>query len=185
MSVEEENRENHLPDEYSSSAEMLPQVYAELRRIAQHRLNSEGEMLSIRATELVHEAYLRLSKNESDPKWANKGHFFASAAEAIRRILIDRARARNTKKRGGNAKKIELTDQIEAPASDERLLAVNDALDSFEVVDREAAEVVKLRFFGGLTVEEIANAKEIPTHEVRKHWSFAVASLKSLLKGFG
>ena len=131
----------------------------------------------------MHEAYLRLVDVAQVQHWDSRGHFFSVAAEAMRRILIERARARGRKKRGENPERIDLTESmIVAPASDEHLLAVNDALLEFEKLDPEAAEIVKLRFFGGFTLQEIAESSEVSYRTVKRQWAYARAWLRAAVK---
>ena len=168
------NFEDQAPD----SEQLLETLYQELRRLAQQRLSPGGGGASLVPTELVHEAYLRLVAG-GDPRWENEGHFFASAATAMRRILVDRARAKSTLKRGGNAPRIELAE--EELASEERpseLCALDDALGLLEERDPPLARLVELRYFAGLTVEETAAALETSVRTVHRDWATARAWLR-------
>lgn len=167
------------PESGRASAELLPLVYQELRRVAQARIAHEGPQ-TLTATSLVHEAYMRISPG--NPCWDNPRHFFAAAAEAMRRILIERARARKQIKRGGDRLRQQISDsQIIAPADDEQLLLVDDALQQLEVEDPESAELVKLRYFVGMTWQEISDAVGIPERTLRRRWTYARSWLQERL----
>jgi RNA polymerase sigma factor (TIGR02999 family) len=161
---------------------LLPLVYDELRRLAAQKLAQEKPGQTLQATALVHEAYLRLVDAERAQHWNSRGHFFAAAAEAMRRILVENARRKNRDKHGGGRRRVALE---EAPlaydASDERLLAVHDALDRLAAEDPLAAQLVKLRHFAGLSVEQAAEALGIPRSTAYLHWAYARASLRVLL----
>ncbi len=156
-----------------ASEQLLPVVYDELRRLAANRMGQEKSGQTLQATALVHEAWLRLSK-DGDQKWENRGHFFAAAAESMRRILIETARKKSSQKRGGRAEKVAL-DGIEEPteASEELILMVHDSLDALGQEDQRAAELVKLRFFAGLTVDEAALALGVTNRTATRDWRFA------------
>ena len=172
-------------DGSSAAAEMLPLVYDELKRLAAHRMAQEQPGQTLQATALVHEAYLRLAHPDKDSRWENKAHFFGAAAEAMRRIMIDRARMRNRIKRGGEMKRtIFDQSQIEAPAGDAELLAIDDAMERFAKVDSEGAELVKMRYFVGLTLQEIAEATGVSLRTVKRQWTYARAWLKKELRDF-
>ena len=162
--------------------ELLPIVYEELRHLAKVRLAHEKVGQTLQATDLVHEAFDRLVGKDAidDPKWNGTGHFFGAAAEAMRRILIDRARAKATQKRGGDQQRIEF-DNFEHPAErkPERLLELEEALIKFETLDAEKATIVKLRFFVGLTGKQTAKVLGISHATVDRHWAYARAWLKS------
>jgi RNA polymerase sigma factor (TIGR02999 family) len=156
---------------------LLPLVYDELRRLAAARLGQEAPGQTLQPTALVHEAYLRLLGG-AEPRWETRGHFFTAAAEAMRRILIDRARSKKRQKRGGGAARLELaTLDLASPPPDEELLALDEALARLEREDRPKAELVKLRFFAGLSVEQAANALGISRATADRHWAFARAWL--------
>ena len=167
----------------AGSGDLLPLVYEELKCLAAHRMAQESPGQTLQATALVHEAYLRLAKPGDDPRWKNRRHFFAAAAEAMRRILIDRARARNRIKRGGEMKRTVFDQsQIEAPAVDGELLRVNAALERFAKVDPMGAELVKLRYFVGLTLQEMADATGVSLRTVKRQWAYARVWLKKDLE---
>jgi len=153
--------------------ELLPLVYQELRRLAAQKMAREAPGQTLQATALVHEAYLRLVGTE-DRDWSNRGHFFGAAAEAMRRILIEAARRKKSLKRGGDQQRIDLDDAdlaIEGPSED--LLALDRALDKLVDADPEAAELVKLRYFGGLTLKQIAQIRGVTRRTVVNHWTYA------------
>jgi RNA polymerase sigma factor (TIGR02999 family) len=154
-----------------AAAQLLPLVYDELRRLAAQRLAHEKPGQTHDATALVHEAYLRLV---GDQHFHNRGHFFAAAAEAMRRILVEQARRRHAGKRGGQHARQELHESaIVAPGDVEETLAINDILDRFATVDPLAANLVKLRFFVGLTMEEVAQALNISVRSAYDIWAYA------------
>lgn len=163
----------------SAAAELLPLVYGELRRLAAEKMAREKPGQTLQATALVHEAYLRLLYPETEQHWNSRGHFFAAAAEAMRRILIERARYKQSQKAGGAYQREEIAD-IEAPAdpSFTDLLALHEALDKLELRDRRKAELVKLRFFAGLTNEQAAQALDISTSTADNDWAYARAWLR-------
>lgn len=165
-----------------AAVELLPIVYEELRRLAKSRLASEKPGQTLQATDLVHEAYKRLvdvADGEAE-KWNSAGHFFGAAAEAMRRILIDRARAKTSLKRGGDLQRVEF-EEIEHPTAQRpaRLLLLDDALQELEQNDSTKAELVKLRFFAGLTGQQAAKTLEISTTTADRHWAYARAWLKA------
>jgi len=154
-------------------------VYDELRRLAASKLAREGAALTLQPTALVHEAWLRLG-GADQPQWANRSHFFAAAAESMRRILIDNARRRRAVRRGSGAPHVSANDtgfDLVAPEADEELLLVNDALEAFARVDARKAELVKLKYFGGLTLEEAAEALDISHRTAKRDWAYARAWL--------
>lgn len=158
-------------------------VYAELRAIAAQKMASERPGHTLQPTALVNEAYLRLGGAEGF-KFQNRAHFFASAAEAMRRILVDSARRNRQLKRGGGQERVELDEtRIAAPIEDEKLLLVNDALDALAREDRMKAEVVKLRYFVGLKHQDIADALGVSEPTVRRHWAVARVRLYELISG--
>jgi RNA polymerase sigma factor (TIGR02999 family) len=160
-----------------AAAELLPMVYQELRRLARAQMAHERGEHTLQATALVHEAYLRLIDGQPDG-WDGSRHFFAAAAEAMRRILIDRAREKLSLKRGGRAQRVNLDDlEVAVAADDETLLVVDEALAKLAQEDSASAEFIKLRFFAGLTNDEAAQALGIPERTARRHWSFARAWL--------
>jgi RNA polymerase sigma factor (TIGR02999 family) len=164
----------------AAAAQLLPLVYDELRKLAGHRLAKEASGHTLQPTALVHEAYLRLVGGKQTQSWDGRGHFFAAAAEAMRRILIDRARHKQTCKAGAGRQRLDL-DDIE-PALEEgngdRLLALDEALRQFEAEDPRKAELVKLRFFAGLTAEQAAAALGVSTSTAEKDWAYARSWLR-------
>jgi RNA polymerase sigma factor (TIGR02999 family) len=167
-----------------ASAELLPLVYEELRRLAAEKMAQERPGQTLQATALVHEAYLRLVGNGMGPQWDNRWHFFAAAAEAMRRIILNGARDRQRLKRGGNRKRIELQ-EVDWAACDEsvdEVVAVAEALDELEREDTIAAQVVKLRFFAGMKQREVAAALGISLRTVEREWAFAQAWLYDRLQ---
>jgi RNA polymerase sigma factor (TIGR02999 family) len=155
-------------------------VYAELRKIAAQRMASERPGHTLQPTALVNEAYLRLGGSEG-LKFENRAHFFASAAEAMRRILVDSARRNRQLKRGGDQQRVELETRIAAPVEDDKLLLVNEALDLLAKEDAMKAEVVKMRYFIGLQHQQIADALGVSEPTVRRHWAVARVRLFELI----
>lgn len=156
---------------------LLPVVYDELRRLAAHRMSSEPPGHTLQPTALVHEAYLALvdAPNQS---WRNRSHFFSASAESMRRILIDRARRKGRQRRGGGAPHEELLeDAIASPEPEDRLLALNEALDRFAALEPQQAELVKLRYFVGLTIEQAAEVLGISAATAKRWWTYARAWL--------
>lgn len=167
----------------NAASELLPLVYDELRRLAAHRLAGEQNQHTLQPTALVHEAWLKLS-GAGGQNWNGRQHFFAAAAEAMRRILVDRARHRLAAKRGaGQAPLIAEELDIPAPAPDDQLLAVNDAVEKFTAVDARKAELVKLRYFVGMTFEEAAAASGIAVPTAKQWWAYARAWLRVEIAG--
>ena len=161
--------------EEKSAERLLPLVYQELRRLAAARMAHEAPGHTLQATALVHEAWLRLGGDEQ-PEWKNRAQFFKAAAEAMRRILIDRARKRLAQRRGGNREHINIADvELAEAEKDSRLLELNDALEKFELTDPEKAEFVKLRYFTGLTLAEAAKALGISDATASRWWAYARA----------
>lgn len=160
-----------------AAEQLLPLVYKELRQLAAQRLAQEKSGQTLQATALVHEAYLRLV---SDQHFDNRNHFFAAAAEAMRRILVDRARHKQTDKAGGGRRRVDLEDFEPAfeEGNDDRLLALDEALRRLEVEDSRKAELVKLRFFAGLTTAQTAAALGVSTSTVEKDWAYARSWLR-------
>ena len=162
-----------------SAEEVLPLVYSELRRLAARQLARERPGQTLGATALVHEAYLRLTKQEGGPRWKDSAHFFRAAAEAMRRILIEAARRKKRLKRGGSAERFELLDtDLPFGRPPEELLAVDDALGKLAEEDEAAAEIVKLKYFVGLSIEEAADALGIARATAYRHWKFGRAWLR-------
>jgi RNA polymerase sigma factor (TIGR02999 family) len=166
-----------------AAEQLLPLVYDELRQLAAARLAQEKPGQTLQATALVHEAYLRLVDTKPDQPWSSRGHFFAAAAEAMRRILVDNARRRQALKRGGQAGREPLEpSQIAAPTPDEYLLTVHDALDDLAGTDPEAANLVKLRFFAGMTTSEAAQALGMSVRSAHDLWAYARAWLRHRMR---
>ena len=166
-----------------AAEQLLPLVYDELRKLAARKLAHEKPGQTLEATALVHEAYLRLVDTERDRHWNGRGHYFAAAAEAMRRILVDQARTKLSLRRGGNLERQHLDEQeiaVPEPAVD--LLAVHDALERFQSVDAVAAQIVKLRYFAGLTIPQAAEALGISTSTADRSWAYARAWLHAALK---
>lgn len=161
----------------------MPLVYDELRKLAARRLEREPVGQTLQATALVHEAYLRLVEGKEDRHWDGRGHFFAAAAEAMRRILVDQARRRLSLKRGGDRKRDAIDEnEIAVPEPSIDLLAVHEALEKFEAVDATAAQIVKLRYFAGLTIPQAAEALGISTSAADRSWTYARAWLHTALE---
>jgi len=157
--------------------QLLPLVYEELRKLAAAKMAQEQPGQTLQPTDLVHEAWLRLVGAE-EVRFSGRGHFFAAAAEAMRRILIERARRKHSLKRGAGAQRVDLEElEIAIQADDDTLLEVNEALEKLAKEDPDSAEFIKLRFFAGLTNAEAAQALGIPERTARRHWSFARAWL--------
>lgn len=157
----------------TAAHQLLPLVYEELRRLAAAKMGQEKPGQTLQPTALVHEAWLRLVGSESQ-RWENRAHFFAAAAEAMRRILVEKARRRQRLRHGGGQQRVDLDEiAIMAPESDERLLQVHEALDRLAAEDKVKADVVKLRFFVGLTDREVADALGLSERTVERHWAYA------------
>jgi RNA polymerase sigma factor (TIGR02999 family) len=170
--------------EPGAAAQLLPLVYDELRRLATQKLAQETPGQTLQATALVHEAYLRIVEPEAARHWNGRTHFFRAAAEAMRRILVDRARHKHSQKRGGAWKQVELETAaavVEEPAAD--LVALSDALGLFAQHDPVKAELVKLRYFAGLSVEEAADLPEISRATADRYWRYAKTWLYCALTG--
>ena len=168
----------------AAAEQLLPLVYDELRKLAAQKLAQEQPGQTLQATALVHEAYLRLVGAGSQPQWQGRGHFFAAAAEAMRRILIEQARRKHAAKRGGRQNRLELDGlevATEAPNLD--LLALDEALERLQRLDPGKAEVVKLRFFAGLTIPETAEALGISPSTADNYWAYARCWLRLEMTG--
>jgi RNA polymerase sigma factor (TIGR02999 family) len=173
-----------LAEEGNSKAadELLPLVYDELRRLAAAKMARESGDQTLQPTALVHEAWLRLG-GDAQPNWQNRAHFLGAAAEAMRRILVENARRKLRLKRGGGDERVELHESaIEAPADDERVIQVHEALESLAAEDPQKAEIVKLRFFVGLDHHEIAALLGVNEKTVRRHWEVAKVRLFQTIK---
>ncbi len=157
--------------------QLLPLVYNELRKLAASRMASEAPNQTLQPTALVHEAWLRLVGNDN-PQYANRAHFFAAAAEAIRRILIEKARRKHARRHGGELQRVEFEEMdITAPGDDQDILEVNEALTKLALQNPKEAELVKLRYFVGMTLEEAATALNISARTADNYWAHAKAWL--------
>ncbi len=169
--------------EHQAASDLLPLVYDELRQLAAHRLAQEMPGQTLQATALVHEAYLRLvDKGEQDRPWNSRGHFFGAAAEAMRRILIEQARRKQAEKHGGGRQKVSL-EQVDlgyhSPADE--LLAIDEALTRLAQEDPQAARLIELNYFAGVSVADAAEIVGLSRSTAYEHWSFARVRLKCLL----
>lgn len=165
-----------------ASEELLPLVYDELRRIATHRMSGEAPGQTLQATALVHEAWIRLVAHKS-VKWTDRAHFFRTAAQTMRRILVDRARKKVSLKRGRGGEAVDVGSvELEASAPSERVILVNEMMAVLEQEDPESAEVITLKFFGGLTNREIAETRGVTERTVERQWAYAKASLYRIIQ---
>lgn len=170
----------------SAAHQLLPLVYDELRKLAAARLDREQPGQTLQATALVHAAFIRLVDVEQAQHWNSRGHFFAAAAEAMRRILVEQARKRGRLKRGGNRERLDLDAlQFSVPEVADELLALDEALTAFALKHPEKAALVQLRFFAGLTVDEAARSLGIGSSTADRHWTFARAWLYRRIVGDG
>ena len=179
MSQNARQREASEPDDGPNPDELLSMVYRELRRLAAHKLAHETAGQTLQPTALVHEAWLRLG-GDAQPAWKNQAAFFSAAAEAMRRVLVDRARRRSTRKRGARVEHL-LADDIEIAGEivdDDRILALNDALEKLAATHPRKAELVKLRYFVGLGFEEAAGVLDIAVPTAKEWWAFARSWLR-------
>lgn len=168
--------------EAGATEELLPLVYEELRRLARGQMRGEAAGgQTLQATALVHEAYLRLV-GDADVQWQNRGHFFGAAARAMRRILVERARSRGRLKRGGDRERVEIDPGVLEGAGATDLVGLDEALNRLEAEDARKAEVVMLRYFAGLSIEETAAAMGLSPATVKNEWTFARAWLKRELE---
>ena len=158
----------------SAARKLLPLVYDELRQLAARKMTQESSTQTLQPTALVHEAWLRLGGDEQ-PTWENRTHFFCAAAEAMRRILIDRARSKQARRHGGGQERLDIDEvEIAAPVgNEEETLAVNEALDQLAAVHPEKAELVKLRYFAGLSFEEVAEVLGMSLTTAEREWAYA------------
>jgi RNA polymerase sigma factor (TIGR02999 family) len=164
--------------------QLLPLVYDELRRLAAQRLAQEPPGQTLQPTALVHEAYLRLVGKDDGPAWDNRGHFFAAAAEAMRRILVENARRKRSHKHGGGLKRHDAEGaELAAAEPVEDLLALDEALDRLAARDPLKAELVKLRYFAGMTIDEAAGALGISAATAKRYWAYARAWLYQAVSG--
>jgi RNA polymerase sigma factor (TIGR02999 family) len=161
-----------------ASAELLPLVYDALRRLAAEKMAQESPGQTLQATALVHDAYLRLVGGAEAQHWNSRGHFFAAAAESMRRILVENARRKQRIRHGGELQRVDLDSQLQiSEVADDDLLALDEAIQQLTAEEPQAAEVVKLRYFAGLTIEETALALNISVRTVNRHWAYARAWL--------
>lgn len=168
----------------SAADHLLPLVYDELRKMAASRMAAERADHTLQATALVHEAYVRLVDTPHAENWNGRGHFFAAAAEAMRRILVENARARRRAKRGGNQQKLNVNDIDPAESRNpELVLAIHDALEVLSAEDEQLAELVKLRSFAGFSLSEAAELLNIGQSTAYEHWTYAKSRLRVLLGG--
>ena len=168
----------------SAASQLLPLVYDELRKLAAARMSQESPDQTLQATALVHEAYLRLVDVEEAQHWNSRGHFFAAAAEAMRRILVENARRKGSVKAGGGLRRTDIScveQEAECPQLD--LLALNDALDKLNAKDPRKAELVKLRYFAGLTNEQAAQALGVSASTADNDWAYAKSWLRAEMSG--
>jgi len=167
-----------------AAEQLLPLVYDELRKLAAHKIDQERPGQTLQATALVHEAYVRLVDVDKIQQWDGRGHFFAAAAEAMRRILVDRARDKMREKRGGKLEKVDLDARALATTlTPDQLLVVDDALERLTEDDATAAQLVKLRYFAGCTLDEAGKALGISPATAYRHWNYARAWLHGKLWG--
>jgi RNA polymerase sigma factor (TIGR02999 family) len=167
-----------------AASQLLPLVYEELRKLAAEKMANERPGQTLEATALVHEAYLRLVGNGAEPHWNGRGHFFAAAAQAMRNILVDSARRKRRPKHGGGRHRVTLDEAVAAPPDDaDGLLALDEALSQLAAEDPEAARIVQLRYFAGLSVEEAAQALGVSRAHAYRQWTFARAWLLQALSG--
>ncbi len=168
----------------TAAEDLLPLVYEELRRLAASKMANEAPGQTLQPTALVHEAWLRLAG--ADQTWNGREHFFRAAAEAMRFILVDRARQRAAQKRGGNPHRTELSDsKVRDAQSDEQILAVHEALNQFALRDPVSAELVKLRYFVGMSMGEAAKSLGLPLRTAERQWTFAKAWLREQINEGG
>jgi RNA polymerase sigma factor (TIGR02999 family) len=164
----------------SAAEQLLPLVYDELRKLAAEKMTNEQPGQTLQATALVHEAYVRLVDVKRAQRWNSRGHFFAAAAEAMRRILIERARGKSREKRGGDWRRVDFDNlKVTTSVSPEQLVALDDALARLTALDRLAGELVKLRYFAGLSLDQAAEALGSSTATAYRHWAYARAWLHS------
>jgi RNA polymerase sigma factor (TIGR02999 family) len=166
-----------------ATADLLPLIYDELRKLAAQKLACEPPGQTLQPTALVHEAFIRLVGSDRGDRWDNRGHFFSAAAEAMRRILVDNARRKHALRRGGAAKHLSLDRiQIASISRDDELLALDEALRRLEQIDHAKAELVKLRYFAGMTIPQAAEALRISITTANRYWAYARAWLHEELQ---
>ena len=178
--------ENAAQGRDGATDDLLPLVYDELRRMAAAELAKEGPSPTLQPTALVHEAYLRLVDGGDRLPWDNRGHFFGAAALAMRRILVDRARARQSLKRGGARRKVELTDgALSTEPDDATMLAIDEVLEKLDALDKVKSQIVMLRYFAGLSLEQTAESLGLTVHKVKSEWAFTRAWMHDQLALLG
>jgi len=166
--------------ESCASEQLLPLVYEELRKLAMARMTQERPEHTLQATALVHEAYLRLVDSDHRESWENRAHFFAAAAESMRRILVDHARKKKTLKHGGDRRRVDLENVVATPEkSDAEILQVHESLEKLALIDERKAQLVKLRFFAGFTIPQAADVLGISHATAERDWTFAKTFLYS------
>jgi RNA polymerase sigma factor (TIGR02999 family) len=166
----------------SAAEQLLPLVYDELRKLAAQRITQEAPGQTLQATALVHEAYLRLAGGEPSPHWNSRGHFFAAAAEAMRRILVERARGKMRAKRGGDWRRVDFEKlDVTTSVTPAQLIALDDALERLAALDPIAGQLVQLRYFAGLPLDRAAAVVHVSTATAYRHWAYARAWLRSEL----
>ena len=166
-----------------AASELLPLVYEELRRLAAYKMKNELSGQTLQPTALVHEAWLRLVDENGQAQFQNRAHFFGAAAEAMRRILIDNARHKRARKAGGGQQRLDIHEvEIAAEVKDDELLAVHEVLDKFAVEEKEKAELVKLRYFAGLSFEQAAEVLNVSIPTAKRWWAYARAALFQEIK---
>ncbi|MEM7457351.1 MAG: ECF-type sigma factor [Planctomycetota bacterium] len=170
---------NEPQDNLLSGEQLLPVVYRELRLLAAQRLANESPGQTLQATALVHEAFLRVRGSDDAKRWNNAGHFYAAAAEAMRRILIENARKKKRVRHGGEWNRADILEKdLAVDVQAEEIFAIDDALNCLSSIDPQAGEIVKLRYFTGMSIEEIAQAREIPRATAYRHWKFGRAWIR-------
>jgi RNA polymerase sigma factor (TIGR02999 family) len=168
----------------AAAEKLLPLVYDELRKLAAARLVHEKPGQTLQATALVHEAYIRLVDTDKTQPWDSRGHFFAAAAEAMRRILVERFRRKQADRHGGTRQQLPFDEaQLAVPALDYDLLAVDEALDRLATADPAVAELVKLRYFAGMTIQEAAQVLGVSSRTANEYWTYAKAWLLRAIEG--
>jgi RNA polymerase sigma factor (TIGR02999 family) len=169
----------------AAADQLLPLVYEELRKLAACKMANELPGQTLQPTALVHEAWLRLGASEG-PLWRGRAHFFGAAAEAMRRILIENARRKKARRHGGGQERLDIQDvEVAAPTEDEQLLEIDEALSLLSVLDQKKAELVKLRYFIGMTIEESAQTLGISEATAKRWWEYARAWLHAEVRGLG
>jgi RNA polymerase sigma factor (TIGR02999 family) len=168
--------------EGGASEELLPLVYNQLRRLAAGRMAHEAAGQTLQPTALVHEAWLRMV-GDGSPSWQNRAHFFRAAAEAMRRILIENARRKSRLKRGGGQARLDIDElELAATTPDDKVLLINEALEQLQAEDPERAHIVVLKFFGGLTNQEVAESLGVAERTIERQWAYAKAWLYRLIR---